>query len=102
MTDRIVGLDKAESDVILNYLYHVYETNIDLQVRFKWTAGTSALWDNRITIHRAAWDYAGNEPRHGTRATSLAERPFFKEDAPTRRQALGLLGADERKELGLA
>ena len=47
MTDRIVGLDKAESDVILNYLYDVYERNVDIQVRFKWTPGTSALWDNR-------------------------------------------------------
>ena len=47
MTVRIVGLDKAESDVILNYLYDVYEKNVDIQVRFKWTPGTSALWDNR-------------------------------------------------------
>lgn len=92
MTVRIVGLDKAESDVILNYLYDVYEQNVDIQVRFKWTAGTSALWDNRITIHNASWDYEGNEPRHGTRVTSLAEKPFFKADAPTRRQALGLAG----------
>jgi alpha-ketoglutarate-dependent taurine dioxygenase len=44
MTKSIVGLDKAESDVILNYLYHVYETNVDIQVRFKWTPRTSALW----------------------------------------------------------
>ncbi len=47
MTDRIVGLDRGESDAILNYLYHVYEDNVDIQVRFKWTPGTSALWDNR-------------------------------------------------------
>lgn len=47
MTDRIVGLDKAESDVILGYLYDVYEKNVDIQVRFKWSPGTSALWDNR-------------------------------------------------------
>ena len=47
MTDRIVGLDKGESDAILNYLYHVYESNVDIQVRFRWTPGTSALWDNR-------------------------------------------------------
>lgn len=47
MTDRIVGLDRAESDVILNYLYDVYEQNVDIQVRFKWTPRTSALWDNR-------------------------------------------------------
>lgn len=47
MTVRIVGLDKAESDVILEYLFKVYEGNVDIQCRFKWTPGTSALWDNR-------------------------------------------------------
>ena len=50
MTDRIVGLDKAESDLILGYLYDVYERNVDVQVRFKWTPGTSALWDNRSAV----------------------------------------------------
>ncbi|TAQ85852.1 hypothetical protein B7494_g5815 [Chlorociboria aeruginascens] len=90
MTKSIVGLDKDESDVILNYLYHVYESNVDIQVRFKWTPRTSALWDNRITMHNASWDYEGTEPRHGTRVTTLAEKPYFDADAPTRRQALGL------------
>ncbi|KAF2474658.1 alpha-ketoglutarate-dependent taurine dioxygenase [Lindgomyces ingoldianus] len=92
MTVRIVGLDKDESDLILGYLYNVYEKNVDIQVRFKWTPGTSALWDNRITIHNASWDYEGLEPRHGTRVTALAEKPFFDEKAPTRRQVLGLAG----------
>jgi len=101
MTDRIVGLDKAESDLILGYLYDVYERNVDIQVRFKWTPKTSALWDNRITIHNASWDYEGTQPRHGTRVTALAEKPFFNPDAPTRRQALGLLGQEEKVELGL-
>jgi alpha-ketoglutarate-dependent taurine dioxygenase len=90
MTKSIVGLDKAESDVILNYLYDVYEKNVDIQLRFKWTPRTSALWDNRISIHNASWDYEGGEPRHGTRVTSLAERPYFDASAPTRREALGL------------
>ncbi|KAH8174154.1 taurine catabolism dioxygenase tauD, tfdA family protein [Sarocladium implicatum] len=102
MTDRIVGLDRAESDLILSYLYDVYERNVDIQVRFKWTPGTSVLWDNRITIHNASWDYGGKHARHGTRVTSLAERPFFDAIAPTRRQALGLLGPDEVEELGIA
>jgi alpha-ketoglutarate-dependent taurine dioxygenase len=95
MTDRIVGLDRDESDVILNYLYDVFEKNVDIQVRFKWSQGTSALWDNRITIHNASWDYEGNEPRHGTRVTALAEKPYFDAAAPTRRQALGLAGPDD-------
>lgn len=97
MTDRIVGLDRAESDVILNYLYDVYEKNVDIQVRFKWTPGTSALWDNRITIHNASWDYGGKHPRHGTRVTSLAEKPYFDSSAPTRREALGLLDKGEKQ-----
>ncbi|KAJ4347539.1 hypothetical protein N0V95_005323 [Ascochyta clinopodiicola] len=95
MTVRIVGLDKAESDLILGYLYDVYEKNVDIQVRFRWTPGTSALWDNRITIHNASWDYEGTEPRHGTRVTALAEKPFFDAKAPTRRQALGLAGPED-------
>lgn len=33
----IVSFDKSAADVILNYLYDVYERNIDIQVRFKWT-----------------------------------------------------------------
>ncbi|KAL1619670.1 hypothetical protein SLS54_006607 [Diplodia seriata] len=98
MTDRIVGFDKAESDVLLNYLFDVYEKNVDIQLRFKWTPGTSALWDNRITIHNASWDYANREPRHGTRVTSLAEKPFFDPNAPTRREALGQVHPDELKE----
>ena len=31
-------------DVILNYLYDVYERNIDIQCRFKWTAGASGKY----------------------------------------------------------
>ncbi|KAF7549649.1 hypothetical protein G7Z17_g6256 [Cylindrodendrum hubeiense] len=98
-TQRIVGLDKAESDVILRYLFDVFEKNVDIQVRWRWTPGTSALWDNRITIHNASWDYSGKEPRHGTRVTSLADKPIFNAAAPTRREALGLLDDSEKKEL---
>ncbi|CAF9933550.1 hypothetical protein IMSHALPRED_009389 [Imshaugia aleurites] len=90
MTVRIVGLDKAESDLILGYLYDVFEKNVDIQVRFRWTPRTSALWDNRITIHNASWDYEGSQPRHGTRVTALAEAPYFEEGASSRREALGL------------
>jgi len=90
MTKSIVGLDKAESDLILGYLYDVYEKNVDIQVRFRWTPGTSAIWDNRTTIHNASWDYEGTEERHGTRVTSLAEKPYYAEGAKSRREALGL------------
>ncbi len=89
-TSHIVGFDRAESDVILGYLFDVYEKNPDIQVRFQWTPRTSALWDNRTTIHNVSWDYEGEEARHGTRVISLAEKPSFDPNAPTRREALGL------------
>lgn len=95
MTDRIVGLEKAESDLILEYLFGLYEKNLDIQVRFNWKPtqpgkGTSAIWDNRISQHNAIRDHEGNEPRHGTRVTALAERPFFDPKSKSQRQALGL------------
>ncbi|CAI8505957.1 unnamed protein product [Pichia kudriavzevii] len=94
MTRRIVGLSPVESDLIPNYLFDVYEKNADLQIRFKWTSseegcGTSAIWDNRVSQHRNIWDHEGEEPRHGTRVTSLAEVPFFDPDSKSQREALG-------------
>ncbi|RYP68101.1 hypothetical protein DL771_006843 [Monosporascus sp. 5C6A] len=44
MTDPIVELHRGENDAILNYLFHVFEPNVDIQVRFCWTPGRSALW----------------------------------------------------------
>ncbi|KZT52645.1 TauD-domain-containing protein [Calocera cornea HHB12733] len=89
-TIGIEGLDKAESDTILNYLFDVYERNVDIQVRWHWTPGTSALWDNRIANHTVSWDYEGEFGRHGTRVSSLAEKPFFDPKSKSRREALGL------------
>jgi len=89
-TIGIEGLEPNESQVILNYLFDILEKSVDIQVRFAWTPGTSALWDNRITNHAAAGDYIGFEDRHGTRVSSLAEVPYFDSKAPSRREALGL------------
>ncbi|KAG7884431.1 hypothetical protein KL938_001558 [Ogataea parapolymorpha] len=95
MTKRIVGLSSVESDLILNYLFEVFEKNADIQVRFKWTPskpgyGTSAIWDNRVSQHRSTWDHEGKESRHGTRVTSLAELPYFDPESKSQREALGL------------
>jgi alpha-ketoglutarate-dependent taurine dioxygenase len=94
MTVRIVGLKEEESRILLEYLFSVFEKNVDIQVRFNWKSkpglGTSALWDNRISQHNAVWDHEGKEARHGTRVTSLAERPFFDKDSKSQRESLGL------------
>lgn len=94
MTVKIVGLKEEESKILLEYLFGVFEKHVDIQVRFNWKSkpglGTSALWDNRISQHNAVWDHEGNEPRHGTRVTSLAEVPFFDKNSKSQREALGL------------
>ncbi|CAH2350225.1 alpha-ketoglutarate-dependent sulfonate dioxygenase [[Candida] railenensis] len=95
MTRSIVGLEPEESKVILEYLFQVYEKNLDIQVRFKWQPtkeglGTSAIWDNRISQHFAIGDYEAEDLRHGTRVTSLAEVPYFDPNSKSQRQALGL------------
>jgi hypothetical protein len=43
--------------------------------------GTSALWDNRVSQHCALWDYAGEEPRHGTRVKLWATGTYCRTGA---------------------
>jgi taurine dioxygenase len=40
----------------------------ELQIRWKWTSGDAALWDNRYTMHYALNDYRGQR-RRARRAT---------------------------------
>jgi alpha-ketoglutarate-dependent taurine dioxygenase len=47
-TRRIVGLPKAESDAVLNLLFHQLAENPDYQVRFHWEPNSVAIWDNRV------------------------------------------------------
>jgi hypothetical protein len=47
-------------------LTSVYERSTDIQLRWHWTPGTSALWDNRASIHTVSFDYDGE--RHVGRA----------------------------------
>jgi taurine dioxygenase len=55
-TQHIVGMLKAESDRLLEYLFsHIESANF--QVRFRWRNGSVAMWDNRCTQHFAVADY---------------------------------------------
>lgn len=71
MTIGIEGLDKPESDAILNYLFGIFERSTDIQIRWHWTPGTSVIWDNRTTIHTVSYDY------HGERHVSALRQPFL-------------------------
>lgn len=49
-TRRIVGVPKAESDAILQFLFHQISDNPDFQVRFRWERDSIAIWDNRVRV----------------------------------------------------
>jgi taurine dioxygenase len=55
-TQHIVGMLKADSDRLLEYLFSHIETPNN-QVRFRWSKGAVAMWDNRCTQHFAVADY---------------------------------------------
>jgi len=43
-------------------------------VRWRWSEGDVAFWDNRATQHYAVADY-GNQPRHVRRVTIAGDIP---------------------------
>ncbi|MDM8164943.1 TauD/TfdA family dioxygenase [Roseovarius sp.] len=71
-TQRIVGVDDNESKHILSLLFeHVMKP--EFQVRFRWQAGSMAIWDNRATQHYALDDY--NELRRMRRVQIIGDTP---------------------------
>jgi len=57
-TRRIVEMNAGESEVLLNYLTR-WVTNPRFTVRYRWTEGTIAIWDNRATQHFVLNDFEG-------------------------------------------
>lgn len=55
-THSLVGVEGDESRRILAYLYDRIDRP-EYQIRFRWTNGTVAMWDNRCTQHYAVSDY---------------------------------------------
>jgi taurine dioxygenase len=75
-TARIKGLRREESKAILEFLYrHVQQP--EFLVRWRWSTGALAFWDNRCTQHYAVNDYLPSR-RIMHRATILGERPYFQ------------------------
>lgn len=55
-TDRIAGMDLERSEQLLQYLFRQLQAP-EYQVRFRWTPGAVAFWDNRAVQHYAVSDY---------------------------------------------
>lgn len=62
-TKTIIGLTRAESDVLLAFLLNHAEQP-EFQCRLHWSPGTTAIWDNRSTQHFAVCDYHEQRTMH--------------------------------------
>ena len=72
-TVRIVDVEPAESEMLLEFLYqHVRAPRF--HCRFRWSENAIAMWDNRCTQHLALWDYFP-ETRSGHRVTVAGSKP---------------------------
>ena len=71
-TRRIVELSAEESDLLLGYLTR-WVSNPRFTVRYRWSEGTVAMWDNRCTQHYVLNDF--DEERIIQRVTVMGDRP---------------------------
>lgn len=71
-TRRLVELNATESGALLDYLTR-WVANPRFTVRYRWTEGTVAIWDNRCTQHFVLNDFEGE--RIIQRVTVMGDRP---------------------------
>ena len=72
-TARLKDMTVEESAPIINYLCD-HMIRPEFTCRFRWRAGSIAVWDNRTTMHHAVNDYAGQR-RHMQRITIKGDQP---------------------------
>ena len=72
-TRRIVELSHAESEAVLGLLT-AWVHQARFTVRYRWTEGTIAIWDNRCTQHTVLNDFVGE--RIVQRVTVMGDRPM--------------------------
>ena len=71
-TRRIVEMNATESEALLSYLTR-WVSNPRFTVRYQWTQGTIAIWDNRCTQHFVLNDFEGE--RVIQRVTIMGDKP---------------------------
>ena len=70
---RIEGLEAAESDALLEFLFR-HQTQKKYLYAHSWSPGDVLMWDNIGTIHNAVADYGEAEPRYILRVQVMADR----------------------------
>jgi taurine dioxygenase len=84
-TERLVGLSDHESASVLGMLLD-HLNNPDFQVRLKWDTQTIAIWEERVTLHRAVNDYEGRRIMHRTVIDGRAPEAYGEIDRARRDQ----------------
>ena len=77
-TKKIVGMEKKESDDLLNKIFK-HQERLELTCRFRWTKNAVAIWDNRSVIHYAIADYF---PNRGLGHRRIMDRVAIKGEKP--------------------
>jgi taurine dioxygenase len=72
-TVSFAGMTEEESAPLLEFLFR-HQIRPEFTCRFRWTAGSLAMWDNRCAQHYAVNDYAGHR-RIMQRITLAGDRP---------------------------
>ena len=63
MTTFIKDMDRRESDFLLRYLFDYLRTP-EFIYRHKWKTNDLAVWDNRLSLHYALFDYTEHRLMH--------------------------------------
>ncbi|MAV86683.1 MAG: taurine dioxygenase [Rhodospirillaceae bacterium] len=73
MTSVIQDMDRRESSFLLNYLFEHLRTP-EFQYRHKWRKNDFVIWDNRLSLHYALFDYTEHRLMH--RVNIVGSKPI--------------------------
>lgn len=84
---RLIGFGSSDSRRLID-IFTDHVTRPENTVRWHWSLGDVAIWDNRATIHRAVDDY-GTAPRIVRRTTVAGEPPVAVDGRRSTTRILG-------------
>jgi len=73
-TDHIVGMDRAESDALLDEIYE-HVTRPEYIYRHEWRVGDLLVWDNRCLMHSVNMDFPVGQTRLHQRILVKGPKP---------------------------